>query len=143
MDKQKIDDQLTERFTNRAFQTYDSRERAIDNRMVSKSDKCNPGRDKPSQFQQLAGYENLNTNTFYLEPEKKNTYHNYPVLTDDGEFCSMNHQIFRNNTRRNVGIAQEETTDEVAKKHMEELVQDDKPIFLQYNECRLLNGKKN
>ena len=136
MDKQEIDDQLTQRFTNRAFQTYYSGERATDNRMASKIDRCNPGPDKPSQFQQLAGYENLNANTFYLEPEKKNTYHNYPVLNDDGEFCSMNHQIFRNNTRRNVGIAQEESNSD--KEYIKSIVPDDKPVYLKYNECRLL-----
>ena len=138
MEKQKIDDQLTERFTNRAFQSYDSTERMIDNRMSSEVDRCSAyGRKSLSNFQQLAGYENLNANTFYLDPEKKNTYHNYPVLNDDGEYCSMNHQVFRNNTRRNVGIVQQET-DEKDKKYIQEIVKDDKPKYLKYNECRIL-----
>ncbi len=138
MEKQAIDDQLTERYTNRAFQSYESTERMIDNRMPSEVDRCSSRvRKSLSKFQQLAGYENLNANTFYLDPEKKNTYHNYPVLNDDGEYCSKNHQIFRNNTRRNVGIAQQET-DEKDKKYIQEIVKDNKPIYLKYNECRVL-----
>ena len=40
-------------------------------------------------------------NSFYHQPEKRNTFHNYLVLKDDNLACTENHQYFNNWTRRN------------------------------------------
>ena len=45
------------------------------------------------------GYE-CDKNSFYHQPEKRNTFHNYLVLNNNLA-CTENHQYFNNWTRRN------------------------------------------
>lgn len=45
------------------------------------------------------GYE-CDKNSFYHQPEKRNTFHNYLVLNNNSA-CTENHQYFNNWTRRN------------------------------------------
>ena len=60
------------------------------------------------------GYECLNSNSFYHEPEKLNTYHNYLVLQNELHndempiYCTENHQIFRNWTRRKMPVIEKD-----------------------------------
>lgn len=60
------------------------------------------------------GYECLTSNSFYHEPDKKNTYHNYLVLQDElyndeiPFHCTENHQIFRNWTRRKLPVMEKD-----------------------------------
>lgn len=62
-----------------------------------------------SMNNECIGYECL-PNSFLFDPDKENTYHNYLVLQDeldknDNEvYCSKNHQIFENWTRRKNGF---------------------------------------
>lgn len=47
------------------------------------------------------GYE-CDKQSFYHQPEKRNTYHNYLVLNDKNDaVCTKNHQYFNNWTKRN------------------------------------------
>ena len=106
----------------------------LDNRMDTLDRDCS-SRVRPvnhSGFTQLTGYENLNANTFHLQPEKKNTYHNYPVLQDNGNFCSMNHQIFMNNTKRNMGFINDEQQTNV-----DDIIPGDTPMFHKMNICNV------
>lgn len=47
-----------------------------------------------------SGY-NCDKASFYQQPDKKNTYHNYLVVNDKEDLaCTMNHQYFNNMTKR-------------------------------------------
>ena len=46
------------------------------------------------------GYE-CDKNSFYHQPEKRNTFHNYLVMNDNNLECTENHQYFNNWTKRN------------------------------------------
>jgi len=81
---------------------------------------------------QLAGYDNLQDNTFYLDPDENNTYHNYPVLQENGSYCSMNHQIFMNNTKRNTSSF---VQPERPVSNVDDLIPDSKPKYLGMHSC--------
>lgn len=130
--KEALDSRLISNMFSKQFEMYNDGVLQSDNRIEQTTSECS-SRVRPvnhSSFTQLAGYENLNTNTFHLEPDKKNTYHNYPVLQDNGSFCSMNHQIFMNNTKRNVGFVNDEQQTNV-----DHIIPGDIPIFHKMNIC--------
>jgi hypothetical protein len=110
MDKQQIDDAMNSDYFKRLLVNFDTPTMSPDARLPN-DNSCDKHTSKTmdKSFTQLAGYDAMEGNTFYLEPEKKNTFHNYPVLQDDGLYCSMNHQIFRNNTRRKLSHTSEES----------------------------------
>jgi hypothetical protein len=105
-----------------------------DNRLVFDADSsCGRKPLMKTGFSQLAGYENLCVNTYHLQPERKNTYHNYPVLQKNGDFCSMNHQIFRNHTKRNLNSSIYDEINE--KSNINDLIPEAIPLYLQMNNC--------
>jgi hypothetical protein len=107
----------------------------VDNRLIFNENRCfNKSNisNKNNPLSQLAGYENLCVNKFLLNPEEKNTYQNYPVLQNNNSFCSMNHQIFRNHTRRNMSFQ-----NDVINRNIDFLIPDAKPMYLKMNECSL------
>lgn len=128
LDKRVIDDMF-----NKQFEKLDNNDIQTDVRMETLNTLCQD-RSRPinhSTFTQLAGFENLNTNTFHLKPERNNTYHNYNVLQETGSYCSMNHQIFMNNTKRNIGFINEE------QRHVniDDIIPGEKPMFHNMNNC--------
>ena len=132
--KESLDKMLLSGMFDKQFEQLHTETLQLDNQLESIDTKCYSRKNiiDHSSFTQLAGYENLNTNTFYLQPEKKNTYHNYPVLQDNGQFCSMNHQIFRNNTKRNNIFIEH-----VPHKNIDHIIPGDVPIFHENNICKL------
>lgn len=53
-----------------------------------------------------AGY-NCDKSSFYQQPDRKNTFHNYLVVNDTNDLtCVHNHQYFNNMTRRTTEGAQ-------------------------------------
>lgn len=130
--KSVLDTELTNTMFSKQFEDFDCRELNTNDRLFMDNGRCGQRPRNHSVFDQLAGYENLNTNTFHLEPEKKNTYHNYPVLQENGEFCSMNHQIFMNHTKRKLPVQIERMDVDTSVDH---LIPDAKPMFLRWNRC--------
>ena len=131
-DKSVLDSEILDTMFSKQFEDFDSRNMYTNNRFESESGRCAKRPENHSAFEQLAGYENLNASTFHLQPEQKNTYHNYPVLQESGEYCSMNHQIFMNHTKRKLPVKQ--VSDENAT-GIEDLIPDAKPMFLKMNKC--------
>ena len=67
---------------------------------------CKVKKDDEQKFQKndCIGYECLK-GSFLYDPDEHNTYHNYPVLQEEKHngfdvFCTENHQVFHNLTRR-------------------------------------------
>jgi hypothetical protein len=74
---------------------------------VNKS--CQDTRDNHERFEEnnCIGYECLK-GSFLFDPDVHNTYHNYPVFQEEKQngmnvFCTENHQVFHNLTRRSDG----------------------------------------
>lgn len=132
--KDELDKKITETYFQSQFESFDNNTLNIDNRLKSESTSCIRVKRDDSDLNQLSGYENLNDNIFYLQPEKKNTYHNYPVLQDNGEFCTQNHQIFRNNTKRNIQIKQENLFKHNVN-NIDEIIPDTEPQYLKFSKC--------
>lgn len=132
--KDELDKKITETYFQSQFESFDNNTLNIDNRLKSESTSCIRVKRDDSDLNQLSGYENLNDNIFYLQPEKKNTYHNYPVLQDNGEFCTQNHQIFRNNTKRNIQIKQENLFKHNVN-NIAEIIPDTEPQYLKFSKC--------
>lgn len=130
--KSVLDSELLNTMFSKQFEDFDSRDMNTNDRFELESGRCARRPENHSAFEQLAGYENLNSSTFHLQPEQKNTYHNYPVLQESGEYCSMNHQIFMNHTKRKLPVKQ--ASDE-NKTGMKNLIPDVKPMFLKMNRC--------
>lgn len=132
--KDELDKKITETYFQSQFESFDNNTLNIDNRLKSESTSCIRVKRDDSDLNQLSGYENLNDNIFYLQPEKKNTYHNYPVLQDNGEFCTQNHQIFRNNTKRNIQIKQGNLFKHNVN-NIDEIIPDTEPQYLKFSKC--------
>lgn len=135
--KEALDNRIINAMFNQQFDGRCEDVLQTDNRMAMIDNVC-VSRVRPvnhSAFEQLAGYENLNANTFHLQPEKKNTYHNYPVLQENGSFCSMNHQIFMNHTKRNMGFINDERPGQEV--DIDAIIPGDKPMFVKMNVCYL------
>lgn len=135
--KEVLDNRIINGIFNQQFEGRCEDVLQTDNRMDMINNAC-VSRVRPvnhSSFEQLAGYENLNDNTFHLQPEKKNTYHNYPVLQENGSFCSMNHQIFRNHTKRNMGFINDEIPGQAV--DIDAIIPGDNPMFVKMNVCYL------
>ena len=130
--KSVLDYELLNTMVSKQFEDFDSRDMNTNDRFTLKSGRCAKRPENNSGFKQLAGYENLNASTFHLQPEQKNTYHNYPVLQETGEYCSMNHQIFMNHTKRKLLVNQ---FSEENKTGLDDLIPDAKPMFLKMNRC--------
>lgn len=130
--KSVLDSELLNTMFSKQFEDFDSRDMNTNDRFELESGRCAKRPENHSAFEQLVGYENLNASTFHLQPEQKNTYHNYPVLQESGEYCSMNHQIFMNHTKRKLPVKQ--VSDENAT-GMKDLIPDAKPMFLKMNRC--------
>ena len=131
--KSVLDSELLNTMFYKQFENFDSRVMNTNDRLELESGRCTKRPEKHSAFEQLAGYENLNASTFHLQPEQKNTYHNYPVLQETGEYCSMNHQIFMNHTKRKLPVLQ--SYDENIS-GIEDLIPDTKPMYLKFNKCK-------
>lgn len=131
--KSVLDSELLNTMFYKQFEDFDSRVMNTNDRLELESGRCTKRPEKHSTFEQLAGYENLNASTFHLQPEQKNTYHNYPVLQETGEYCSMNHQIFMNHTKRKLPVLQ--SYDENISR-IEDLIPDTKPMYLKFNKCK-------
>lgn len=131
-DKSVLDTELLNTMYFKQFEDFDSRDLNTNDNFRLESGRCAKRPVNHSKFDQLAGYENLNASTFYLQPEHKNTYHNYPVLQENGEYCSMNHQIFMNHTKRKLPVNQISDENETG---MKELIPDAKPMFLKMKRC--------
>ena len=130
--KSVLDSELLNTMFSKQFEDFDSRDMNTNDRFELESGRCAKRPENHSVFEQLVGYENLNASTFHLQPEQKNTYHNYPVLQESGEYCSMNHQIFMNHTKRKLPVKQVSNAN---KSGMENLIPDAKPMFLKMNRC--------
>lgn len=86
-----------------------------------------------------AGAEAFEGNTFYLQPDpSKNTFHNYPVVQDNGDVCTMNHQIFNNMTRRKV---EESVQFSEGRVDLSDIVKDSTPKHIKMNSCKVLSPK--
>jgi hypothetical protein len=134
--KQVLDDRIINGIFEQQFEGCGKDEKQMDNRLAMIDNTC-VSRTRPvnhSAFKQLSGYENLHDNTFHLQPEKKNTYHNYPVLQDNGSFCSMNHQLFMNHTKRNMGFINDQYS---YGNQIDSIIPGDKPMFIKMNVCYL------
>ena len=83
-----------------------------------------------------SGYEAMEDNSFYMQPEMKNTFHNYPVRQDDGMYCSENHQVFNNMTRRKVQYIPEEINADVSN-----IIKENEPKLLKLSPCKILTRK--
>ena len=132
--KSELDNEITNGYLKSQFESFEMKNLNVDNRLESQSTSCIRVKRDSSDLHQLAGYENLNDSVFFLQPEKKNTYHNYPVLQENGEFCTQNHQIFRNNTKRNIQIKQNKLF-EHGVKNINEIIPDAEPKYLKYSKC--------
>ena len=56
-------------------------------------------------YSKSIGYECLyEPNQLLLDPDQMNTFKNYPVLHENDRFCSKNHQIYNNWTRRHISL---------------------------------------
>ena len=56
-------------------------------------------------YSDALGYEcMIEKNDLLLNPDRQNTFKNYPVIIETGEWCSRNHQMFNNWTRRNIYV---------------------------------------
>ena len=130
--KSDLDTELLNTMFSKQFEDFDFRIMNTNDRLESESGRCVKRPEKYSAFEQLAGYENLNASTFHLQPEQKNTYHNYPVLQETGEYCSMNHQIFMNHTKRKLPVIQAPNENEPG---IQDLIPDVKPMYLKINKC--------
>jgi len=89
-------------------------------------------RDKPD-IELDAGYESLRSNTFYLQPDIQNSFHNYPVRQEDGRYCSQNHQVFNNFTRRKIAIKPE-----VKEEDLSDIIREDEPMMTKFSSCKIL-----
>jgi hypothetical protein len=138
LNKEALDNRIINDVFNQQFEGRIEDVLQMDNRMAMMDNTC-VSRVIPvkrSSFEQLCGYENLNDNTFHLQPEKKNTYHNYPVLQENGSFCTMNHQIFMNNTKRNMGFLNDEQGLD-KQVDINAIIPGDEPMFNKMNVCNL------
>ena len=133
MSKAYIDLQMNKNFEMQQFEKV-SNELQFDNRLKTIDTKCYVKRQKSedNEIVQLAGYEYLNSSAFHLIPEKKNTYHNYHVLQDNGDYCSMNHQIFMNHTKRNMSVVNNESSTAT---NINTIIPDVEPMYLKNNKC--------
>jgi hypothetical protein len=87
------------------------------------------------------GYECLE-GSFLYDPDKTNTYHNYPVLQEEKHndldvFCTENHQVFYNLTRRSDAVQMPERPINPA------ILDAEKIPELQFNECKITYPKPN
>lgn len=56
-------------------------------------------------YSDALGYDCMSEpNSLLLNPDTRNTFKNYPVITETGDWCSRNHQMFNNWTRRNIHV---------------------------------------
>jgi hypothetical protein len=101
-----------------------------DNRLIFTESTCLLKPSPHFEFNQLSGYENLCVNNYLMQPDKKNTYHNYPVLHSNNEFCSKNHQIFRNHTKRKITVVKNSSIG-----NLDFLIPDAVPMYLPMNQC--------
>lgn len=86
-----------------------------------------------------AGADAFEGNSFYLQPDvSKNTFHNYPVIQENGDVCTMNHQIFNNMTRRKVEQA---SHDDNGGDDLKNIIKDAKPKLMKMNSCKILSPK--
>lgn len=92
--------------------------------------------DKAKGVELRSGYDAMRDNSFYLQPELKSTFHNYPVRKDDGMYCSENHQIFNNMTRRKIQYKPEESNSDLS-----DIIKDDKSYHLKISPCKILKKK--
>ena len=95
---------------------------------------------KPTQknltYSDSIGYECLyEKNTLLLNPERKNTFHNYPVYDENDNYCTKNHQIYNNWTRR--GTQMSNDTPKQSDFNYEKIPE------LEYHKCAFNNGNKN
>lgn len=90
--------------------------------------------NKSERFDQKSGFDALKYDGFHVPVERKNTFHNYPVATDSDEFCSMNHQIFNNHTRRN-NIELGGATETEQSTDIDAIIPNTEPQYLKFTKC--------
>lgn len=123
----------------RTFQNVEKSSSFLDRTKFSSREGCRATAERNFESDSLqlkSGYEAIEGNSFYMQPQLKNTFHNYPVKQDDGMYCSENHQVFNNMTRRKVQFKPElDNTD------LSNIIVEDKPRDLKFSPCKILNQK--
>jgi hypothetical protein len=122
----------------RTFENVDKSGLYQDRSKFNEKESCDRGKrnEEAKGVELRSGYDALRDNSFYLQPQLKNTFHNYPVRQEDGMYCSENHQLFNNMTRRKVQFKPEESNTDLSN-----IIKEDVPKDLKISPCKILNKK--
>lgn len=120
----------------RTFQNVDKSGLYQDRSNFTSKESCAKRNDEVKGVELKSGYDAMKDNSFYLQPQLKNTFHNYPVKQDDGMYCSENHQLFNNMTRRKVQLKPEESNEDLTN-----IITEDVPKNLKISPCKILKKK--